>query len=56
MLDVPLGWPNWCRDIKQVADHLGFPRLPQQATGKHNALEDARWNKVAFDSLMSVAL
>lgn len=40
MIDLPKGWPMYCRDLKQLADSLGNPRLPKSEL--HNALEDAR--------------
>jgi hypothetical protein len=33
---------------------LGSPEHPKQTKGKHNALEDARWNKELFDFLRAV--
>lgn len=51
MMDLPKGFPMYCRDIKQLCDDLGNPRLPKQESGEHNALEDARWNKQAYDYL-----
>jgi len=51
MIDLPKGWPMFCRDIKQVATDLGNPRLPKQNTVEHNALSDARWNKLTYEFL-----
>jgi hypothetical protein len=51
MIDLPKGWPMYCHDIKQWCDSLGNPRLPEQASGQHNALNDARWNKRAYEFL-----
>jgi hypothetical protein len=51
MIDLPKGWPMYCRDIKQLCDDLGNPELPKQGKGEHNALADARWNKVAYEFL-----
>lgn len=53
MVDLPKGWPMYCRDIKQWADQLGGVQLPQQDTGEHHALADARWNKLAFEYLQT---
>jgi hypothetical protein len=53
MIDLPKGWPMYCRDIKQLADELGVKELPKQKSTKHNALEDARWNKTAYEFLKS---
>lgn len=44
MMDLPKGWPMYCRDLKQWCDALGNPELPKQASTEHNALNDARWN------------
>ncbi len=51
MADLPTGWPMYCRDIKQWADDLGNPRLPEQGKDEHHALADARWNKAAWEFL-----
>lgn len=51
MIDLPKGWPMYCRDIKQECDRLGNPQLPEQGKGEHNALADARWNKRAWEFL-----
>lgn len=51
MMDLPKGWPMYCRDIKQVADMIGNPTLPKQKDTEHHALADARWNKLAYDFL-----
>lgn len=51
MSSLPTGWPMYCRDIKQWCDTLGNPALPSQGTGSHNALEDARWNRRAWEWL-----
>lgn len=51
MMDLPKGWPMYCRDIKQWCDMLGNPRLPEQGKGEHHALADARWNQTAWEFL-----
>lgn len=48
MIDLPKGWPGYCRDIKQWCDTLGNPKLPEQGKGEHHALVDAKWNKSAW--------
>ncbi len=53
MLDLPTGFPMYCRDIKQWCDQLGNPKLPKK-TGEHNALNDARWNKAAWEFLTAI--
>jgi len=51
MADLPDGFPMYCRDIKQLADALGNPALPNQGETEHNALADARWNRKAWEFL-----
>ena len=46
MIDLPKGWPMYCRDVKQLCDSLGTPQLPEP-TNEHHALADARWVKQA---------
>jgi 3' exoribonuclease, RNase T-like len=52
MVDLPKGWPMFCRDIKQMAMELGNPRGPKSQDVEHNALSDARWNKFAYEFLL----
>jgi hypothetical protein len=49
MIDLPKGWPMYCRDVKQLCDLIGNPKLPEQTSKKHHALEDARWTKIAYE-------
>jgi 3' exoribonuclease, RNase T-like len=51
MMDLPKGWPMYCRDLKQWCDSLGNPALPKQTSTEHNALADARWNRDVYDFL-----
>jgi len=52
MMDLPDGWPKYCRDIKQLCDSAGNPDLPQLPDGmEHNALTDAWWNRGAYEYL-----
>lgn len=53
MIDLPRGWPMYCHDLKQLADELGNPRLPEQESAEHNALNDARWNRDIYNWLQS---
>lgn len=55
MMDLPKGWPMYCRDLKQWCDQLGNPELPKQLEVEHNALADAKWNKEAYDFLARIA-
>ena len=43
MIDLPKGWPMYCRDLKQLADDMGDVRIPKQGSDEHNALRDAHW-------------
>lgn len=51
MVDLPAGWPMYCRDLKQLSDDKGSPQLPEQSSTEHNALNDARWNLEAWKFL-----
>lgn len=53
MMDLPKGWPMYCRDVKQLCDELGNPTLPEQGEGEHHALADALWTRRAWEWLMS---
>ncbi|GAB2468250.1 polyadenylate-specific 3'-exoribonuclease AS [Streptosporangium sandarakinum] len=48
MIDLPTGVPMWTNDLRQEAARLGLTDddMPTQAEGEHNALADARHNKV----------
>jgi hypothetical protein len=52
MMDLPKGWPMYTRDIKQLCDWVGNPRLNQQGKDEHSALLDARWAFSAFHYLI----
>jgi hypothetical protein len=45
MMELPQGFPMYCRDLKQTIDELGCPDIPSQTEGEHNALNDARWTR-----------
>jgi hypothetical protein len=47
MMDLPDGWPMFCLDIKQEA-YLSGAALPKQEGTEHNALSDARWNRLIW--------
>lgn len=51
MMDLPNGWPMYCRDVKQLCDSIGNPKLPQQESQEHNAMADALWTKQAWQWL-----
>lgn len=52
MIDLPKGWPMYCRDVKQLCDSLCNPKLLEQTTTKHDALADALWTQEAWNFLM----
>lgn len=56
MIDLPKDFPMMTMDIKQEQRRKKVPhdQMPQQPEGKHNALADARWNKVRLDYLESL--
>ena len=48
MIDLPDGWPMFCRDLKQLAGDT--PLIKQEGT-EHHALADARWTREAWLAL-----
>lgn len=55
MMDLPEGMPMFTHDLQQEASRLGLADkdLPRQAEGHHNALADARHNRVVAAFLAS---
>lgn len=51
MMDLPEGWPKFCLDVKQLCHFRGNPKLPEQTSGEHHALADAKWTRQAWDYL-----
>jgi hypothetical protein len=48
MMQLPKGWPMYCRDLKQLCDMVGNPTLPSQPEEeRHHALKDAIWTRDA---------
>lgn len=52
MVDLPTRFPMFTHDLKQLHKRAGLPRMPQQPEGKHNALDDARFNRVRHEFLL----
>ncbi len=52
MVKIPSNFPHFCMDIKQYAEFLGNPTLPESKEVLHNALSDARWHKQMYDYLV----
>jgi len=53
MIDLPKNFPFYTRDIKQLCDSIGNPKLPEQEN-EHNALDDAKWNMQAYEFLINL--
>lgn len=54
MIDLPARFPMFTHDIKHLHKKAGNPELPRQASGHHNALDDARHNVVRYNALMDI--
>jgi len=54
MVDLPAKFPMFTSDLKQLVKMAGNPDMPQQSDGKHNALDDARFNLVRYGYLMKL--
>ena len=52
MENLPKGWPMYCRDLKQIADDIGNPKIAEPE-GEHNVLVDACWNEKFYHFLLS---
>ncbi len=50
MLDLPEGWPMYCRDLKQELDRR---KLFRKCDGGHNALADAKWVRDTHAELLA---
>ena len=56
MMDLPKGFPMYCKDLKQMMDDNGLDkdwkrRHCPDPEGEHNALVDAKWNKELYDKI-----
>lgn len=52
MINLPKGFPFWCRDLKQLMEERGVKKedLPSEdPAGEHNALADALWIRSAYE-------
>jgi len=52
---LPRQFPRFTLDVRQLWEHLGRPRLPEQPSGLHDALMDARHVKVRYDVMAEAA-
>lgn len=50
MINLPDGWPFYCRDVQQLADqlHIDLEAELPPPTIAHNALRDAEWTRDAW--------
>lgn len=55
MSKLPDGIPMWTNDLRQERLRLGDPVMPDQKSGEHNALSDARHNLAMGEFLAMVA-
>jgi DNA polymerase III epsilon subunit-like protein len=56
MMQLPNGVPMWTNDVQQVAASLSLDNsLPAQTGTAHNALDDARWTRKAWEYLTAAA-
>lgn len=55
MIGLPKGIPMWTNDLRQEQHRLGNPELPEQPSGFHNALMDARHNHTRHARLERLA-
>jgi hypothetical protein len=51
MVNFPRSLPMWTNDLRQWQHQLGVTTMPEQTDGLHNALADARFNRVRWDYL-----
>jgi hypothetical protein len=54
MVDLPEGWPYFTRDLRQLADLVGNPKMPEQSQKEHHALHDAFWIREAHRYVTSL--
>lgn len=54
MMELPKGWPMYCRDLKQTMDDLAPGYRFQKQTTEHHALADARWVRGTWQELEEI--
>lgn len=52
MMQLPKGFPMYCRDLKQLLDEKGNPRF--QNNSPHNALDDAKWVMNTYSEVLKL--
>jgi len=53
MVDLPEGFPYYCRDLIQVLEMFKLEKLAPPM-GEHDALVDAEWNRQLYNSIKHV--
>lgn len=53
MIDLPTHFPMYTRDLKQLLDDRGNPKMPKPKD-EHQALSDARWVKEVYDTIKAL--
>ncbi len=58
MMQLPKGFPKYCRDIKQLMDSYEWRENWKQDNcpdpkDAHNALVDAKWNKLLYEKIVA---
>jgi hypothetical protein len=56
MINLPDGWPMYCKDLKQMMDERGLDKEWKRQNcpdpeNEHNALADARWNFELYNKI-----
>lgn len=54
MMDLPKGWPMFCRDLKQAMHGVLEAEVPHQSMQEHHALADARWVRDTYLWLLAL--
>lgn len=54
MMDLPPGWPQLTLDVMQEYIRAGRRDLPEHTGQEHNALDDARWTRAAWERIAAV--
>lgn len=57
MMNLPKGFPFWCRDLKQLMEERGVKKEdlpPEDPAGEHNALADALWIRSAYEWIKKI--
>ncbi len=54
MIDLPHNFPMFTRDLRQHWEYRNCPPLPKQVEGKHNALDDAKYNLLMYKCMEGI--